>query len=253
MQWKDRWRAASVHLGISGVFALLAAVLVFWVLFPHPYRQISGGLELFGLVVSVDLLLGPLLTFSVFNLKKPRRELFLDISLIALVQVAALCYGLWTVFLARPVYLVHEVDRFQVVTAADIDPADLEKALPEFRILPLHGIRLIGIRKSQNLQEMMGAVESAMAGKDLARMPHRWQNIDANNHQQIRQRGHDVAFLRRHTADSGAALDSLITKSGVKPIDIIGLPLVSRRNDWAVLLNREDLSIIGYLPINLLS
>lgn len=249
MQWKDRGLAASVHLMGSGIVALLAAWLVFGVWFPHPYRYISGGLELFGLVVSVDLLLGPLLTLSIFNRAKPRRELFLDLSVIVVLQIAALVYGLLTVFEARPVYLVHEVDRFQVVTAADIDPEELKKSLPEFQKLPLHGIRLIGVRKSEGLPEMMNAVESALAGKDVAKTPQRWQAIATTHQAQMRERGRDVGFLQSRATDGGAALHNLLAKSGVQAADAIGLPLVSRRSDWTVLLNRTDLSIIGYLPI----
>lgn len=249
MQWKDRGLAASVHLIGSGIVALLAAWLVFGVWFPHPYRYISGGLELFGLVVSVDLLLGPLLTLSIFNRAKPRRELFLDLSVIVVLQIAALVYGLLTVFEARPVYLVHEVDRFQVVTAADIDPAELKKALPEFQKLPLHGIRLIGVRKAEGLSEMMQSVESALAGKDVAKNPLRWQAIHTAHQDQIRQRGRNVAFLRSRAADGGAALNDLLAESGLDENDTIGLPLVSRRSDWTILLNRTDLKIVGYLPI----
>ena len=176
-------------------------------------------------------------------------ELFVDLSVIVVLQIAALVYGLLTVFEARPVYLVHEVDRFQVVTAADIDPAELKKALPEFQKLPLHGIRLIGVRKAEDLSEMMQSVESALAGKDVAKNPLRWQAIHTAHQDQIRQRGRNVAFLRSRAADGGAALNDLLAKSGLDENDTIGLPLVSRRSDWTILLNRTDLKIVGYLPI----
>lgn len=249
MQWKDRGLAAGVHFIGSGLIALLAAWLVFGIWFPHPYRHVSGGLELFGLVVSVDLLLGPVLTLCVFNRAKPRRELFLDLSVIVLLQMAALAYGLVTVFQARPVYLVHEVDRFQVVTAADVDPLELAKAAPEFQKLPLHGVRMIGVRKSQSLDEMMKSVESALAGKDVARMPERWQVLDATHQAQMQERGRDAAFLRSRATDGGVALDGLLAQAGLNAAEVIGLPLVSRRSDWTVLLKRSDLSIVGYLPI----
>jgi hypothetical protein len=250
MKWKERGRAASWHLLASLVIASLAAMLVFVVWFPYPYREVSGGRELFELVVGVDVILGPLLTFIVFNRSKPNKELWRDLAIIALLQLAALGYGLWTVHTARPIYLVHEVDRFKVVTRADIDPAELSQAPPELQKLPLSGIRVIGVRLSRNNSEMFSAVESAIAGKDLSAMPSRWQELDATNQAQIRQRARSAAFLRGRATDGGVELTRVITKAGVQEGEVIALPLVSRRDDWSVLMSRDDLRIIGYVPID---
>ena len=64
---------------------------------------------------------------------------------ICTLQLVALGYGLWTMYLARPVYLVHEIDRFKVVTAADLAESDLSSAPAAFRKTPLFGIQTIGI------------------------------------------------------------------------------------------------------------
>ena len=122
MQLKPRFQAAGIHLCISLVIAALAATLVFALWYPYPYRDLSGGRELFTMLVSIDVILGPLLTLAVFNLKKPRAQLVRDLAIIGLVQLLALGYGLWTVYQARPVHMVFEMDRFRVTHAADIDP-----------------------------------------------------------------------------------------------------------------------------------
>ena len=59
--------AVAIHLGATLLIAGFAATLVFGVWYPYPYRSISGGLELFALVVGVDLVIGPMLTAVVFN------------------------------------------------------------------------------------------------------------------------------------------------------------------------------------------
>ena len=128
INWKERLGAAGIHLGISLAIAALAALLVFGLWYPYPYREISGGRELFLLVVSVDVILGPLITLAVFNRAKPWMELRRDLAVVALIQLAALGYGLWTVSVARPVHLVFEIDRFRVVHAIDVDEAQLGQA-----------------------------------------------------------------------------------------------------------------------------
>ena len=70
-----------------------AALLVFGIWYPYPYREISGGRELFLLVITVDVILGPLITLAVFNRKKPRSELRRDLAIVALLQLGALGYG----------------------------------------------------------------------------------------------------------------------------------------------------------------
>ena len=67
IDWRSRIHAASIHLGCSLVVAALAAGLVFTLWYPWPYRIISGGTELFALLVSVDAVLGPLVSFVVFD------------------------------------------------------------------------------------------------------------------------------------------------------------------------------------------
>ena len=65
--WKERLRASGIHFGISLCIAALAAALVFGLWYPYPYREISGGRELFFLLAAVDVIMGPLITLAIFN------------------------------------------------------------------------------------------------------------------------------------------------------------------------------------------
>lgn len=250
MIWKERGRAATWHLLASLAVAALAAVLVFLVWYPYPYGEVAGGSGLFRLLVSVDVVLGPLLTLVVFNRTKPRKELWRDLCVIVALQLAALAFGLHTVYQVRPVYLVHEVDRFRVVTAADVEPDDLKQARPEFRELPRHGIRVIGVRRPRDADESMQSLELALAGKDISLQPQRWQELDEANRAEIRQRARDLLFLRSRAKDGGLALERLLAESSLPPEQVIALPLMGRRDDWSVLMDRRTLQIIGYLPID---
>ena len=50
--------------------------------------------------------------------------------MIGVLQLAALVYGLHTVYIVRPVAMVFEVERFRLVTANDVLLDELPKALP---------------------------------------------------------------------------------------------------------------------------
>lgn len=75
-----------------------------------------------------------------FNPQKPRRELNADLGLVILVQLMALAYGLYSLALARPVYLAYEVDRFRVVSVADIQEGELKPEWEGFCRLPWLGL-----------------------------------------------------------------------------------------------------------------
>jgi hypothetical protein len=112
--------ASLAHLAISGLVAALTAGLVFAFWYPMPYRESAGGRELFMLVLGVDVVLGPLLTLIVFDVRKSRRELARDLAVIGAVQLAGLAYGLYTVEGARPVAVALEGDRLRVVRSIDL-------------------------------------------------------------------------------------------------------------------------------------
>ncbi|NMM07850.1 hypothetical protein [Polaromonas sp.] len=87
--------------------------------YPYPFIEISGGRQLFLLIVAVNVVLGPLLTFAVLSPGKVRQLLRRDLVMIGAVQIAALEYGLGAMYFARLANLVHEGDRFKVVSAGD--------------------------------------------------------------------------------------------------------------------------------------
>ena len=105
------------------------------VLYPGAYRNLSGGRQLFLLITAVDVILGPLLTFVVFDLRKGWPHVRRDLTIIGAIQLGALLYGLHTVYVARPVAMVFEADRFRVVTANDVHEPDLPKAAPQYQAM----------------------------------------------------------------------------------------------------------------------
>ena len=247
--WKGRLRASGIHLGISLTIAALAAVLVFGVWYPYPYREISGGRSLFTLVVAVDVVLGPLITLIIFNRAKPRRELMIDLGLVGLLQLAALSYGLWTVFVARPVHLVFEYSRLSVVHAVDIDPALLAKAPVTLQKLPVTGPTKIALRPFKSPAESFDATMAAVGGVPLAARSDLWQPY-ADSVADILNESKPVAALYIRFPENKAQIDQAVQRSG-KPIDQLRtLPLVGRSNAWTVLLDVQTADPVGYIAVD---
>jgi len=248
--WRDRARAAGVHLGASVVVALLAALLVFELWYPYPYRELSGGRELFMLVVGVDVVLGPLVTFAIFDRAKPRSSLVRDLACVAFLQLAGLAYGLWSVHIARPVHMVFEIDRFRVVHQADI-PVDLEGRAPAgIEVAPLGGPTLLAVRPFASEQEKFQATMVALKGIPLAARPDLWQTYEAAK-PRVLAAARPVSELRSRFTARSADIDAVLEKAGHDAAHASYLPVVARKAQaWTVLLDSGTAEVIGYLPLD---
>src|SRR4051812_44178877 len=100
--WRDKLLAFGIHFIVTAAVAAAAAALIFLVWYPTPFNEMIGGTKLFVLVVGCDLALGPLISLVIFDRQKTRRHLVTDYTIVALVQLAALSYGVWVLAGSRP-------------------------------------------------------------------------------------------------------------------------------------------------------
>lgn len=247
--WRDRLRASGIHLGLSLLIALLAALLVFELWYPYPYREISGGRELFFIVVAVDVLIGPLITLAVFNRAKPKTELRRDLVIVGLIQLAALGYGLWTVCMARPVHLVFEYDRFRVVHAVDIPPELMGKVPPGIDAFPLMGPTLLALRPFRDANENMEATMAALKGLSLSARPDLWLAYTQAKAQILQAAKPVVALMVRFPAQA-ALINATAAQTRLPKEALVYLPLVSRAAGWTVFLDPVTAEPLAYLPLD---
>ncbi|HBH38419.1 MAG TPA: pilus assembly protein [Curvibacter sp.] len=249
LNWKDRLRASGIHLGISLLIATLAAGLVFALWYPYPYREISGGRELFFIVVAVDVVLGPLITLAVFNRSKPRSELVRDLGIVGLIQLAALIYGLWTVSVARPVHLVFEFDRFRVIHAIDVPEEMLSQTPPGVSAMPLTGPTLLAVRSFRNADEEASATLAALQGLHLSARPDLWESYEQAR-SRVLAAAKPAAELKRRFPQQAVEMDVVIERSGRPESALKYLPVAARKSFWTALIDADSAEIRGFIPVD---
>ncbi|MXN30603.1 TfpX/TfpZ family type IV pilin accessory protein [Delftia sp. CH05] len=243
-------QAALLHFLISLSIAAIAGFLVFYLWFPYPYRELAGGSSLFWLVVCVDVACGPLLTAVLYTPIKPRRELVQDLGLIALIQLAALAYGLHTLWQARPVYLAFEVDRLHLVTYADIQKEDLKTKKNHLYILPWRGIQLIGTREPVSNDEMMQSLDLSLQGIDPAFRPDWWTSYESIIPKVISKAYPMDLLLKKNPEDAGK-INKAVMESGQPIGNLAWLPVISyRATDWIVLINKESAQPVAFAHVD---
>jgi hypothetical protein len=122
---KTKLKASGIHLSLSLVIFFVLAYQIYYVWYPVPYFSVDGGWQGIRLIAAVDLVLGPLITFLIFDLRKSRRAIIFDLVVIAVVQISALIYGINTTYQQRPVSIVL-IDQFMVGTVQSSYGSQLE-------------------------------------------------------------------------------------------------------------------------------
>ena len=249
--FSSRLKASGIHLGLSALIGLLAATLVLGLWYPWPYRVMSGGQSLFMIIVSVDLVLGPALTFVAFNRDKARTVLVRDLAVITVLQACALAYGLHVVFTARPVALVFEDRRFRVVAAIDVLEAELPKALPGLQRLSFTGPVLLGTRKPKDARENTESIDYAFKGFDIGSRPSFWQPYAASA-DTVLAAARPLSQLYQRYPGSQRAIDQELLRQRNAPggdlANLKFLPVISKEGNWCAVLDARSGALVGFIP-----
>ncbi|HEY8539393.1 MAG TPA: TfpX/TfpZ family type IV pilin accessory protein [Steroidobacteraceae bacterium] len=241
--WQEKFRAFGIHLAVTLLVAAVAAALFFGIWFRDPFDEMLGGLKLLLLLIGCDVALGPLISLVIYNSRKPRRQLVFDYTLVGIVQLAALVYGMTVSFNARPVYVVFATDRLEVITAAEIAPQDLKEArLEQFRELPVWGPALAAARVEEKDQQ--DALDWALAGKDITVRPKFFVPY-ADELPKIKARMRPLSELRRATEDP------LVAKKLAEASEsTMWLPVQHKNGFWTALVDSATALPIDYIPLD---
>ncbi|MBS7777456.1 hypothetical protein [Acidovorax sp. CCYZU-2555] len=244
----ERIKVAAAHAALSLIIAIGISAIVFKVWFPREISEITGSTSLYWLVISMDVLCGPLLLLFIWNPEKSRRALLTDATIVAAIQLTALAYGVWTIHQIRPVYIVFEIDRLRMINATEVDSDDLRKAPDRWRKLPSLGPQLISTRTPKDSAEMLRSIDLSLAGKEPSVRPEMWEEY-ASAKERIRAASRTLPELLAVYPDMQTAITQLAEKFNVPYSSVIWLPLTSVRSmDWIALIDSRNMEPFTYLP-----
>jgi hypothetical protein len=248
IHWREKFIASAIHFAVTLLLAGAAAALIFLVWFPHPLQTMIGGTELFLLVVGCDVVLGPLLSLVVYDSRKSRRELVVDYSVVGVLQLAALVYGVMIVAGTRPVYVAFNTDRYEIVTAREIEDAELAAASdPRYGTLPWTGPRLIAVVVPPADQQ--DALFKAVAGMEEHQRPKFYAPLERGQ-AQIRKAAKPLATLAARKPASAPLIDEAV--SGLElPRDRLGwVPAHHRKGFWTAIIDTADGKPVAWVDID---
>lgn len=235
--------AAGIHLAISlsVAMALLAALWFIW--YPAPLFRAVGGLDIFLMLVGVDVVLGPLLTLIVF--KAGKKSLKFDLGVIVCLQVLALAYGVYTLSIGRPVYIAGLGHRFDVIHANDVSDESLVIAK---KSLPWFGPEWTGIKPPMDPKEREKVLFGAIGGGgDYGSLPQYHAPLSTMR-EELLQRARPISDLKKLNPASAELIDSWLASRGYSATSAVFQGLSARSQDMAVILDAKTAAVIGIAP-----
>lgn len=131
MNLSKRIRYFFVHLACSLLVGVALLALVFFVWYPAPLASAEGVTRIFLMLIVIDVMVGPLLSLLVY--KERKKTLKMDLSIIVLIQVLAMGYGINAITQSRPAWIVQAGWLFEVVPANVVDTKDQKQAAPDYK------------------------------------------------------------------------------------------------------------------------
>lgn len=243
--FKHKLKASGIHLLLSIVIISFAIGLIVYFWFPDSMIMVSNFKEIALLIICIDLILGPLLTFVIF--KPNKKGLKFDLSAIAVFQVCALTYGLFTLYQSHPVYIAFNVDRFTLVSAIDAKPENAIK--DEFKISKLTSPKLVVAKIPTDRQARNELILGITTGQpDIELRPDLYHSYE-DNISTILEKSLDPNIIFKSEIAKGE-LDEFIKKHGKSTENYAFFPLEGPARDAVWALDATTAKPIGIIPVN---
>lgn len=238
-------RAFLTHVSISATVVGIALAIIFFVWYPAPYFQVAGAWNVVRILITVDLIVGPLLTLILYKPGKP--GLLFDLCVIALVQLSALVYGLTVIYSERPYFVVFAVDRFEVLARKDIGESEItdQRLRHKSWDQPIYVVA----EMPASFEEQQQLIEDVIQGKpDIERRPEFWSPY-AENADLVLAKATPLTELIHERPDAAEYANEIISRhpDGER---LSGVPVIGKQGAYVIVIEPEQKKPVDLIPVD---
>jgi len=241
---KSRFTAAGLHfLGSILLFSFLLWVIIkIW--YQQPFFSASGGWQGLKIVALVDLVLGPLITLIIYNVNKPKKVMLADLSIIVILQLAALGYGISTIYTQRPVALAFWEQEFYTIPAQALEKQGINLAtLGQFSDLSPAMIYVEKPTESDQLKAMLKViVDQKIPPTEQLNL---YRPINSYLPEVLKHSINIDEVIKKNT-DMAGQLETLLKETNTKQSENNYLVLKSKYQNIVLVFSSKSI-MIGYL------
>ncbi|OTG68703.1 type IV pilin accessory protein [Acinetobacter sp. ANC 4470] len=227
-----KFKFVTAHLIISICVAVVAAGIVFFCWYPFPLNKAVGVTHIFLMMLGIDIVLGPFFTWLVY--KEGKKSLKFDLTVIILIQVIALGYGLYQIADGRPAWLVYNVDRFELIKNNEIVMENPEQIQSQFKQVSWFKPQFVAAEfakdPKQRNKEMFAEIGS---GISIAQRPERYVELNKAK-KQMQKREQKIELLQQY--NNKTDVEKILAKY---PQASAFLPMKASAVDMTVLIDQK--------------
>ncbi len=229
------------HMAASVCIALLVLGLVYGLWYPSPLAKAVGVTHIFLMLLAIDVILGPILGFVVY--KEAKKTLKFDLSVIILIQIAALVFGVYNIAQARPAWVVFNTDRFELIRNNDLVLSE-QAPQAEFAQVSWIGPQWAAVKVTNDVQQKNEDLfAEALGGLSIAQRPERYIDIDEEK-ATLRKRALPLSGLYQY--NDKQQVNTVLAKY---PQANHWLPMKALSIDMVVLINKEKAEVIKIVDL----
>lgn len=243
----SRLRLFQIRLAASAVLLLLVFALVRLLWYPGAYFPIFGVSRQLWILVGVVLVVGPVL--SVFVFKPGKKGLVMDLSILAIVELAAIVVAATVLFQERPYFAVFAVDRFEAVALGEVSGSSVPEALLGRQSDRQQ--RLVYAELPEDPERLSALInETAVLGMaDIDRRPEFWKPY-SDGIATIKATARPLEALLVSDKARSDAVSIWLVKFGGSAPEYIYLPLRGRAGDATIILRADTALPVATLAID---
>ncbi|WP_180072776.1 TfpX/TfpZ family type IV pilin accessory protein [Acinetobacter sp. YH12075] len=229
------------HVAVSVCIALLVLSLVYGLWYPSPLAKAVGVTHIFLMLLTIDVILGPILGFLVY--KEVKKSLKFDLSVIILIQIVALIFGIYNIAQARPAWVVFNTDRFELIRNNDLVLSE-QAPQAEFAQVSWIGPQWAAVKVAEDIQQKNEDLfAEAIGGLSIAQRPERYINIDEEK-VTLQKRALPLNILYQYNDKQ-----QVNTVLANYPQANHWLPMKALSIDMVVLINKETAKVIKIVDL----
>lgn len=220
------------HLSISLLIALFVIGLVFFIWYSSPLAKAVGVTHIFLMMLAIDVVIGPILGLLVY--KEGKKSLKFDLTVIILLQLSALFYGVYSIEQGRPAWLVYNADRFELVRKNEIVMENPTLVQSQFKQISWFKPQVVATEFAKNTQQRSDDMfAEVLGGISLAQRPERYIELSKAK-KQMQQRAQKLELLQQY--NNKTDVEKVLAKY---PQATAFLPMKASAVDMTVLIDQK--------------
>jgi len=230
------------HLVVSFGIASFIVTWIFLVRYPQPLAKAVGVTHIFLMMVAIDVILGPILGLLVY--KEGKKTLRFDLTIIILIQLSALVYGLYSIAQGRPAWLVYNVDRFELVRNNEITDTNIQIIQPQFRYPSWFNPQFAAVKIPENKEQRSKSIfEEIFSGISSAQRPELYVDL-VQVKPLIRNKVQNLNELEKF--NSKQQVENILRKY---PETNAWVPLKANAVDMVVLMDKNSAQVVKIVDL----